>query len=122
VSLIVSVPDRWAVMREPTGTKDSNAWFVRTALTRNSDRKFTSKEPLPFPIVHQSADHRFRDKERALNFEYGFKRQPVDHVFKFLSLRSLGVDEDPRIVQHLSLAQYDAMASGRRVQCGARSI
>src|SRR6516225_11297725 len=91
-------------MREPAGTKDANGWFVQAALTREPGQKFTSKEPLPFPIAHRkSADHRFQNRERALNFEYDFKRQPVDPVPKFVSVPSLGEDEDPRILQHLSL-------------------
>jgi hypothetical protein len=62
-----------------------------------------SKEPLPFPIAHQkSADHRFRETERRVNFEYDFKRRLVDPVPKFVSVPSLGKDEDPRILQHLS--------------------
>ena len=91
-------------MREPAGTKDANAWFVRTALTREPGQKYASKEPLPFPVAHRkNADHRFRDTERAVNFEYDFKRQPVEPVLKFLTIPSLGSDEDPRILQHLSL-------------------
>src|SRR5215470_3489760 len=52
--------------------------------------------------AEKSADHRFRETERAVNFEYDFKRQLVDPVPKFLSVPSLGEDEDPRIVQLLS--------------------
>jgi hypothetical protein len=56
-------------MREPAGTKDANAWFVRTALTREPGQKYTSKEPLPFTVAHRkSADHHFRETERAVNF------------------------------------------------------
>jgi hypothetical protein len=89
-------------MREPPGTKDANAWFVRAALTREPGQKYKSREPLPFPIAHRkSADHRFRDTERAANFEYDFKRQLVDPVPHFVSLPPLRQDEDPRIVQHL---------------------
>ena len=74
-------------MREPPGTKDANTWFVRTALTREPGQKYASKEPLPFPVAHrQAADHRFRDTEQAVNFEYDFKRQPVYPVPKFLSV------------------------------------
>jgi hypothetical protein len=59
---------------------------------------------LPFPVAHRkAADHRFVTTERAVNFEYDFKRQPVDPVAKFVSVPSLGEDEDPRILQHLSL-------------------
>jgi hypothetical protein len=91
-------------MREPSGTKDANAWFVRTALTREPRQKYASKEPLPFPEAHRkNADHRFRETERAINFEYDFKRQPVDPFPQFLPLPSLGPDEDPQIVQHLTL-------------------
>ena len=90
-------------MREPAGTKDGNAWFVRTALTRDPGQKYASKEPLPFPVAHRnSADHRFRETERAVNFEYDLKRRLVDPVPKFVSVPSLGEDEDPRILQHLS--------------------
>jgi hypothetical protein len=91
-----------AGMREPAGTKDGNAWFVRTALTREPGQKYRSKEPLPFPVAHQrSADHRFRELERTMNFEYDFKRQLVDPVPQFVSTPSVGEEEDPRIVQHL---------------------
>jgi hypothetical protein len=91
-----------AGMREPPGTKDGNAWFVRAALTREPGQKYTSKEPLPFPVAHQrSADHRFRQIERTINFEYDLKRQLVDPVPQFVSSPSVGEDEDPRIVQHL---------------------
>jgi hypothetical protein len=93
-----------AGMREPAGTKDANAWFVRTALTREPGQKYTSKEPLPFPVAHRrSADHRFRELERTINFEYDFKRQPVDPVPDFISVPkpNVSADDDPRIVQHL---------------------
>lgn len=93
-----------AGMREPAGTKDGNAWFVRTALTREPGQKYASREPLPFPIAHRkSADHRFRETERAINFEYDMKRQLVHPVPKFISLpgRHPSTDEDPLIVQHI---------------------
>jgi hypothetical protein len=90
-------------MREPPGTRDANAWFVRTALTREPGQKYASKEPLPFPVAHRkNADHRFRETERAVNFEYDFKRQLVDPAPKFVSVPALGEDDDPRIVQHIS--------------------
>jgi hypothetical protein len=90
-------------MCEPAGTKDANAWFVRTALTREPGQKYVSKEPLPFPLAHRkSADHHFRETQRAVNFEYDFKRRLVDPVPKFLPVPALGENEDPRIVQHLS--------------------
>ena len=90
-------------MREPQGTKDANAWFVRTALTREPGQKYTSREPLPFPVAHRnSADHRFRSTERAVNFEYDFKRQLVTPVPKVVSVPPIGESEDPLIVQHLS--------------------
>jgi hypothetical protein len=55
-----------------------------------------------FPIAHRkSADHRFQNRERALNFEYDFKRQLVTPVPKFVSVPALGEDDDPRIVQHI---------------------
>src|SRR6516162_119716 len=89
-------------MREPQGTKDANAWFVRTALTREPGQKYTSREPLPFPVAHRnSADHRFRSTERAVNFEYDFKRQLVTPVPKVVSVPPIGESEDPLIVQHL---------------------
>jgi hypothetical protein len=92
-----------AGMREPAGTKDGNAWFVWAALTREPGQKYASKEPLPFPVAHRkSADHRFRETERAVNFEYDFKRQLVTPVPKFVSVPWLDEGEDPRIVQHLS--------------------
>jgi hypothetical protein len=93
-----------AGMREPAGTKDGNAWFVRTALTREPGQKYASKEPLPFPVAHRkSADHRFRELERTINFEYDFKRQPVDPVPHFISVPrpNASDDDDPQIVQHL---------------------
>jgi hypothetical protein len=90
-------------MREPAGTQDANAWFVRTALTREPGQKYTSKEPLPFPVAHRkNADHRFRETQRAVNFEYDFKRRPVDPWLSFVSIPPLQEDDDLRIVQHIS--------------------
>jgi hypothetical protein len=89
-------------MREPAGTNDANAWFIRAALIREPGQKYKSHEPLPFPVAHRnSADHRFRDTQRAVNFEYDFKRQLVHPVPKFLAVPLLADDEDPRIVQHI---------------------
>jgi hypothetical protein len=93
-----------AGMREPAGTKDGNAWFVRAALTRKPGQKYTSREPLPFPVAHRkAADHRFVANERTVNFEYDFKREPVDPVPHFISVPRLDAsdDDDPRILQHL---------------------
>jgi hypothetical protein len=91
-------------MREPAGTKDGNAWFVRAALTRMPGQKYTSREPLPFPVAHRkAAGHRFVASERAVNFEYDMKRQPVDPVPHFISVPRLNASDDdhPQIVQHL---------------------
>jgi len=75
---------------------------VRAALTRKPDQKYTSREPLAFPVAHRkAADHRFRDTERAVNFEYDFKRQLVTPVRKVVSVPPIAEDEDLLIVQHL---------------------
>jgi hypothetical protein len=90
-------------MSAPPGTKDDNAWFVRAALTRKSGQKYTGREPLPFPEAHRTnADHVFRERERAVNFEYDFKRQLIKPLPEFVAVPLGALEEDLRIVQHLS--------------------
>ena len=91
-----------AGMREPAGTKDANAWFVRAALDRTPGQKYTIKEPLPFPVAHRkAADHRFHENEKAANFEFDFKRQPVDPVRQSILVPPASPEESPRIVEHI---------------------
>src|SRR5207248_7104650 len=85
---------------EPPGA-DANVWFIGTALIRETGQKYSSKEPLSFPEAHRlNADHRFRQTEKKINFEYDFKRRLVDPVPKFLVVPAVA-DEGQRLVQHL---------------------
>jgi hypothetical protein len=83
-------------MRAPEGAEDRNAWFAEAMLTREPGQTYMSKEPLSFPEAHRTnADHVFRVVEKRMNFEFDFKRRPVDptevevHEHRHLSLATV---------------------------------
>jgi hypothetical protein len=89
-------------MRAPDNVKDRNKWFVAAFLTREPGFKYHSREFPSFPLAHRlNLDHQPEIKEKSANFEYDFKRRPVDPVPQFLTVPR-EPDEDPVIVQHLS--------------------
>jgi hypothetical protein len=66
-------------MRAPEGVEDWNQWFVEAMLDREPKKTYTSKEPLSFPEAHRTnADHITRAVTKQMNFEFDFKRRPVD--------------------------------------------
>jgi hypothetical protein len=68
-----------AGMRAPDGVTDRNAWFVESMLTRKHGDTYLSSEPLSFSDAHKTnADFTHRSVEKRVNFEYDFKRRPVD--------------------------------------------
>jgi hypothetical protein len=89
-------------MRAPDNAKDRNEWFVGACLTREPGFKYPSREFPSFPLAHRlNLDHQPEIKEKSANFEYDFKRRPLDPEPQFLTVpREEG--DDPVIVQHLS--------------------
>ena len=66
-------------MRAPDGVADWNQWFVETLLDRDENTTYQSKEPISFPEAHRTnADHIMRCVTKKVNFEFDFKRRPVD--------------------------------------------
>ena len=88
-------------MREPgrMSLDDANDWFAARMLRRQPGNKWSSRDPLPFPVAHQAdADHVLRPSSRKVNFEFDMKRRPVEPVPRYVSLPG---DAD-LIVQHLA--------------------
>jgi hypothetical protein len=66
-------------MRAPEGVTDWNAWFAETMLIREHGQTYLSSEPLSFPVAHRTNnDFIHRPVEKRMNFEFDFKRRPVD--------------------------------------------
>jgi hypothetical protein len=92
-------------MREPgrMSLDDANDWFVRSMLLRQQGDKWAILEPQPFPAAHRAnADHAFQIHERRVNFEFDFKRVPLNPILNFLTVPAEPGKSLTVIVQHTS--------------------
>ena len=84
-------------MREPDGCKEPNAWFVRAMLLRKLGDRWSSREPPPFTAAHlNNTDLVFRERDRAVNFEYDFKRRPADPQPVYVAI------DEAHLTQHVA--------------------
>ena len=80
--------------------KRENSWFIEHLLFRHPGDNWAVRHPSSFSKMHRNSDdHRYVDDWRKANFEYDFKRCPVNVRPAYIRTERVG---DVVVVQHIA--------------------